>query len=426
MMEQKTVRFDAALRAARDILQPLPERLGYDVIIVRDLLGRIRVILDHPQPLPPDLQPGLNRQLSERCGRFWTGENGIMPRTQLFDAEAILAEPKRHAVGPGPQLLVMERQITGYPWVQTVAPSADRTNRIAFFGAKGGVGRSTALAVWARHLATSGKNVLVVDLDLESPGVGYTLLSPETLPEFGIVDWFVEDAVGQADNALLLDSIAWSPWSQGCSGDIRVVPAAGQNRDSFFHKLSRCYFDEDSDLGLAKRLPRLIEALEAQVKPDFVFLDSRTGIHDLAALTITGLGARTLLFAGMTEQVWAGYQLLFENWSRNPGIRTIRENLRMVAALVPETAADEYLSRFIHRSHELFTDTMYDEAGPEDLDAFNFDTDDPDAPHYPLRINWSRALQEFDPVRHPMAVSDSMLRGAFGDFLRDADRWLGE
>ncbi|MBI5592256.1 MAG: AAA family ATPase [Deltaproteobacteria bacterium] len=71
--------------------------------------------------------------------------------------------------------------------------------RIVFFGLKGGVGRSTAMAMLAYDLARTGKRVLLIDFDLESPGLSGLLLPPDRFADFGMVDWFIEDAVGQGD-----------------------------------------------------------------------------------------------------------------------------------------------------------------------------------------------------------------------------------
>jgi Mrp family chromosome partitioning ATPase len=57
-----------------------------------------------------------------------------------------------------------------------------------FFSIKGGVGRSTALAATAWRLAQAGKRILVLDLDLESPGLSSSLLSPDRQPVYGITD----------------------------------------------------------------------------------------------------------------------------------------------------------------------------------------------------------------------------------------------
>ncbi|MFC2967594.1 KGGVGR-motif variant AAA ATPase [Acidimangrovimonas pyrenivorans] len=57
----------------------------------------------------------------------------------------------------------------------------DRSERriIAFYGFKGGAGRSLLLANIAAALAIKGKNVLIIDADLEAPGVGDFFDGPE-------------------------------------------------------------------------------------------------------------------------------------------------------------------------------------------------------------------------------------------------------
>ena len=44
--------------------------------------------------------------------------------------------------------------------------------------------------------------MLVVDLDLESPGVSSAALAAADPPDFGVVDWFVEDLVEQGDRVI--------------------------------------------------------------------------------------------------------------------------------------------------------------------------------------------------------------------------------
>ncbi len=57
------------------------------------------------------------------------------------------------------------------------------TPRLVFHGIKGGVGRSTAIAMLAYHLAKKGKNVLLIDFDLESPGLSGLMLPPDLMVE---------------------------------------------------------------------------------------------------------------------------------------------------------------------------------------------------------------------------------------------------
>ncbi len=87
------------------------------------------------------------------------------------------------------------------------------------------------------------------------------------------------------------------------------------------------------------RIQRLVQQLEAITKPSVVILDSRNGLHDVAAALIAGLEANVLMFAVDSEPTWNGYRILFQHWATQRVIRQIRERLYMVAALVPPPPA---------------------------------------------------------------------------------------
>ncbi len=193
----------------------------------------------------------------------------------------------------------------------------------------------------------------------------------------------------------------------------------------YLPKLSRSYLEFANPAGQwAERIARLVEQLEKQEEPDVVFLDSRAGLHDIAAVTVTRLEADAFLFAMNSEQTWRGYELLFQHWKTHPQLAAFRDHLQMIAAMVPETDADTYVKSFRQNAYRLFSENLYEEAVADDLDAFNFDVDSEEAPHNPLRINWHRALQEFDPVQRPENVTDTVLQAGFGDFFQEAERWI--
>jgi len=157
------------------------------------------------------------------------------------------------------------------------------------------------------------------------------------------------------------------------------------------------------------------------VQPDVTLLDSRAGLHDIAAVAVTRMGATSLLFGVDTAQTWEGYRALFQAWRLHfDRAERFRENLKLVAAQVPETETSAYLESFQQNAYDLFADNLYVETPPGEALGFNFDLNDADAPHSPLRIHWSRAFQQFDPVRRPNAVTDEQVRAAFGDFVRGA------
>ncbi|MEN8215761.1 MAG: P-loop NTPase [Pseudomonadota bacterium] len=314
---------------------------------------------------------------------------------------------------------MLDRQITGQDWLRQPIASQTDIQRITVFGIKGGVGRSTALAVWAWYLAQQGKRVLVLDLDLESPGIGQTLLPDSNSPDLGIIDWLVEDAVDQADESLLRELVGTSPLVESSIGDIRIVPASGTQEKDYIAKLSRAYM-ESSGNDFAERLSRLLHALEKQEKPDIVLLDSRAGIHDIAAITITRLNAYALLFAINTPQTWGGYRLLFQHWQRwHPNLAQFRNNFKIVAGMVPEIDRANYLESCRQSAYDLFVETLYEETLNEDEEGFNFDEKAIDAPHYPLKFYWHRAFQEFAPVSNSEVFNENSVLEAYGTFLKE-------
>jgi hypothetical protein len=156
-------------------------------------------------------------------------------------------------------------------------------------------------------------------------------------------------------------------------------------------------------------------------------MDSRSGLHDIAAAAITQLNAISLLFAVDSHQTWEAYRSLFLYWQRyHSWSRTssdldldFRHNLKMVAALVPEIKPEDYLQHFRIKSYDLWSE-LYEESAEGEQSAFNFDLDFADAPHYPLVIRWQRGAREFDNYLRSPSFDESIVERAFGDFLRGA------
>lgn len=425
-----TIRFDEAMRGYLDVVRSAqaaelaPARVG-QVVVVRDLRGRLRLVIEKR---PSDQQAAravLQERLVTAAGSFFGGEP--LWGDEMLAPDAIFKALDLCKVGG---VSVLERTVLGADWTRPpLANQAPCPPRGALYGIKGGVGRSLALSVWARHLAERGKRVLVVDLDLESPGVSTSLLPAGACASFGVVDWLAEDAVGQADKELVRLMAAPSPLASGTSGSILVAPCGAEptgdraSDPDYLAKLARAYIDLPSQHGpietFADRLARMLDALEEAHEPDVVLLDSRAGLHDVAAITLTRLADLSFLFAVGTPQTWAGYRTLFRQWQRQPEVaQRVRDRLRMVAAQVPETERSAYLARFQEDAYSLFADTLYEEAGPETPDAFNFDIGSTDAPHHQLPIYWSRALQDWNPLDN--TVTHNQLQAALGDFVREA------
>jgi len=432
MSEATRIRFDQAWERANTFLGRHPELHSEGVVLVRNLYGIIRIAIDdrtEAGTVPSAEERNfLAEQFHHQLGAWSPGASSVfLLASQTFAPDEFFASPDAMWADPlRREYRILDRNVIGSDWLRKPFEETRqaRARRVTLFGIKGGAGRSTAAAVLAWRLSQAGKRVLVVDIDLESPGVGTTLLPAERAPEFGVVDWFVESAVGQADEDLLREMAAPSPLGSG-GRELLVVPAGGRPRAdySYLPKLARAYVEVASGdarpAEFGERLHHLVCDLEHTFRPDVVLLDSRAGLHDIAAVTVTRMNATGLLFAVDTAQTWQAYRALFQAWQTHfDRAQGFRENLKMVASQIPETDTDAYLESFQQRSYRLFSDHLYMETQGRDLSEFNFDPDDLAAPHIPLPIHWSRVFQQFDPVHRPAAVTEEQLRVAFGDFVR--------
>ncbi len=436
-------RFSEALEIAARFIHDLPPELSEGLIVVRDKAGMIRVAIDLPAAEAAAREEAL-RPLWPRLGVYgsYAGKQ-VLGREDFLLPELVFSDNPDLVDYqlPGTDIVIklLERQPTGLDWGRTIPPGEHRSQRILFYGIKGGVGRSTALALTAFRYAAKGKRVLVVDLDLESPGLSSILLPPDRLPEYGIVDWFIEGAAGQgaglAPRMTAPCELAGSPGG----GELRVVPAYGMQESGYLPKLARIYGNATRDGGVERfdeRVRRLHDELEAAYEPDLVLIDSRAGLHDLAAVGITSLADAVLLFATNASQTWEGYKLLFRQWQSTPRpLESIRDKLAMVYALLPERNQVELLDSFVERSYDLFSSTIYQQVqapqGAEEaaaqLEAFNFPQESTLAPHYPALIKWNAAFLDFSAELITRNILDRPAIDAyFGGLFSRLDAILGE
>ena len=140
-------------------------------------------------------------------------------------------------------------------------------------------------------------------------------------------------------------------WANDLEGKAFVVPAHGRKPSEYLAKLGRVYMNSGND-SWALRLESLLATLEDRFDPGFVLLESRSGLHDIAASTVTDLGAGVLLFAIDTESNWTDYDILFRHWRDRGQAEKIRERLWTVSALTPPDDEIEYLRGFSPASME--------------------------------------------------------------------------
>lgn len=420
-----------------------------------DLNGRTRIILDaRHEPDEGDDCPVALQRLAVSIHEHLIPHTAATPeKIWLFgnDLDVVRSLPQtfplKDSTGQDiPEVFVVDRLASEATWSRIVREPQQGNGgipRVVFYAMKGGVGRSTAVAACAFALAQDGLRVLVLDLDLESPGLSASLLPPDRQPAFGITDWLVEDLVNNGD-AVSSDLSALSPVSSASGGEIRVVPAHGSNPGEYLSKLGRIWMPKFVDGGRrqawSERLERLLRDLEREHQPQVVLIDSRAGIDEIASACVTDLGAsRIFLFALDSHQTWSAYRLLFKHWQQHGAAEQIRDCLQTVGAMIPtwHDKSHDAANALRENAYGLFLDTLYDEEpapthDPGDISrndtgssSFSFDLNDATAPHSPRCIPWDQNFAAIGSFYDRFDGIDARLvEIAYGELIADLQTLL--
>jgi len=222
---------------------------------------------------------------------------------------------------------------------------------VTFYSFKGGVGRSLALINVAFGLIKRGRNVLVVDMDLEAPGIsGFLSRNDELARAFGkdaidLVGMAIEHAAQNPDATTYdsffagvdgveyavpiakkkLDHLSIKP-RLGIQGRLDVIGVRQDEDKSFIDRLAALELGKKTGNQLqlaanalraylktrridAPPLPGVDDILGAENKPvpyDYVLVDSRTGVTDAGGLCIGPLSDRLVVLTGLNDQNVAG------------------------------------------------------------------------------------------------------------------------
>lgn len=419
--------FDDALpKAVTFVKEHFPDATLAGSRFVRDMNGRLFVVV----PDNVDLQQlaSARVELAGLLGAYSPSVDGGLTRfADTLSGTELLEEPVLLQDVDGTTVRLIERRVVGQDWAQPPEEAEEHPPRVAFFSLKGGVGRSTALFLWGRYLASQGRTVLLVDLDLEAPGLGAQLLPSAERPEYGVIDWLVEDLVSNPYTERMVERmVAQSPLAD--TAGLHIAPATGlatnRNPADFVAKLARAYLDDgesDGKSGFAARIRRLCGALESYIRPNVVLIDSRAGLHETAAAAILHLDADVLLFATDQPTVWEGYRYLLAQLSLMARVTSRgsgddwRLRLKMVHAKAGE--AQWQLDRYLRHSYDVWLQCLYDEvpAGSTD-ELFSFSIDDEAGPHYPLTILQDPRFERFNPLEDLSELGEHAIATTFGVF----------
>jgi hypothetical protein len=400
--------FNDALEQAKAFSLNNLQHIEEDIYLIRDLQGRIRILLKKEKAAKAVAVQNLAQDIAGALDFYTYPEPEIIIYKEKLKhhLQTLNDQTAKKIASNGTYSVYLhDRLLIGGEWDASFAQASAAPKRFTLFSMKGGVGRSTTAMVLARHLAAQGKRILIFDLDLESPGISSSLLGNE-LPKYGVVDWFVEDAVGNAA-PIIADLQKASPLQEDLPGSITVVPAYGTETGDYLPKLGRSYLERNAQgyKPWTERLKELVQANETHYQaingqpPDVVLYDSRTGLHDSSAALVLAMGANTLMFAVNTEQTWRAYRFLFSHWQNHPNIQDFYDKLWIIGALIPETENEAYIEGLKDNSYALFDETIYQSpavTGHPQFVPTNRESDI--ANHFPREILWNRGMMALDPL----------------------------
>lgn len=213
---------------------------------------------------------------------------------------------------------------------------------VTFYSFKGGTGRSMALVNIAVELVKAGLRVLIVDFDLEAPGLDtFNLPRPQKATK-GIVDFVLQYL--DSDVSPDVSDFVYKSAIPNTNGELWVMPA-GIGEDSYDHKFKSIDWQ---DLYDNREGYLLFEDLKAQweeyLKPDYVLIDSRTGHTDVGGICTRQLPDSVAIFFFPNEQNCRGLKTVVRQirgeaeTNRKKGI-----SLHFVMSNVPELDDEEGL-----------------------------------------------------------------------------------
>lgn len=329
-------RFREALERAVNAVKAQPWFGQRDVTLVRDLSGRFRVYVE-PR-LPADATDTLRAELLTHLGRWLAPGNPVRSgsprpgrlrdRRELRPSEAVREQinaSERRALDAN-RLYLIDRHVSKRGWVGDLAHQPPWSLQavddghapaiVTFFSHKGGVGRSTSLIATALNLTRDGQNVVVVDLDLEAPGLSTTLLAHD--PPLGLVDWILHPDREHLPlpYRLTAERLEVETPSTTPPGSLHLIPS-GCLDHKYLQMLARLDLQTaHRDDSLRARLTDLFCRIRRDIPTaDIILVDARAGLHEVGGVLLSSL-CHLAVFVGTTSK-----QSLF-------GLQTVARTLK--------------------------------------------------------------------------------------------------
>lgn len=419
--------FAASMQTAKSTICAWSESANIcEATLVRDAKGKVSIYLKPVagQVFSESALTTLKGNLTVALGHFFCQtiyvENKEPWTADLFQRLKELRVEEFPSVS-GIQWFTIERGIAKKAWIQcnqrenaawsyadTQLSSPQCSPKIVtFFSYKGGMGRTTALVASALELIRQHKNVLMIDTDLEAPGLSTFFFQEGDAGQIikGTVDYLLEKSLDPNATMNMTDYVLelTSPnfWEDSY-GKLFLV-SGGKLDGDFLPKLARIDSQELVEGKLKSSLINLLMDCRIALQPsggiDYILIDSRAGFHDMAGIVTAQLPHGVVLFGKDSYQSWFGIQ-------RAVNTIATSQSDKPFAIIVDSgcgtngLVSDQEKEKFRRKAYDVFCSEYYgDSSAQPGLMAHG-------EAHDPVFIRYSPALSQDIPLYDSSKSSD--------------------
>ena len=276
--------------------------------------------------------------------------------------------------------------------MEDTQPTPDKEPKgkiVTFYSYKGGVGRSMALANVAVLLAKMGKKVLIVDFDLEAPGLDWFFGEKKLVPavnKSGVIGLLTNMREIGLGNHIPFDDL----WSDEFENQVELSDGqqlsfvhSGNDSPNYVEQvINFSWPDFFSKANGAQQLEWLRDHWRSRF--DFILIDSRTGITDIGGVCTVQLpDYLVLVFAANAQNLEGCRSVVKGIHSQRAAFGYDRERLQIIPLLSRfEGRAEKELSKLWLENSQAIMQSMLDDWLPKHTTALEY-FDKTRLPHIP-------------------------------------------
>ena len=379
--------------------------------VIRDVFGKIAVYIQGAASV--DFKQ-YTYELEQQLGKEWCGQVSKLKETDLIYKEICdTVEKYRNNVYFG------ERPLVKKSWNRLSRIKTEtKAKVVTFYSYKGGVGRTTTLALTALQMARAGKKVVAVDFDLEAPGLSTVLKENGEYPSYGVVDFLVEsdkerEEIDIREYVYLITSKALLGLRGGEVYVMQAMDIRSEIGTNYYSKLSRIDFNMPKFFQKNGTIDFLLQEIDKVYKPDYILIDARAGIHDIGGLAMLKYSDEAVLVFYGNQQNMQGLKFVLPKLVK----MELPFYLLNSPAPVNEEEEREEIGLYAQTSLEVLEEAEYFEEGTPEL----FDNS---SPHYPLSVYYDELLTNLNsPLRlNNVLEQKGAVYQSLADKLMDGDQ----